>query len=309
MQLLHWFVAVYFGLFSVSFAFDACNEEDRETYQPAAERASLGVYYAIHRCGVETSYLLGTIHADDARIKQRVQPAHTQLRQAGRVWFEFVTTPQADQYAAQMMLLPEGESLQDYVPEKEFKELAALFRESQGIPTSMLQRFKPWAAAALLNYPAAVDDGVVLDDALQQYAKAVGRDIAGVETIEEQLTLFDGMSDSLQRDFLLETLQHYPQLMQSNQQLIEAYLSNDLREMVKVVNGYTAVSESPRLNEFVQENVLKKRNQLMVKRLLRPLQKGNQFVAVGALHLPDATGLLTQLEKSGYYLIAMSLSH
>ena len=53
------------------------------------------------------------------------------------------------------------------------------------------------------------------------------------------------------------------------------------------------------------EALLWQRNERMLERLLPMLAEGGAVVAVGALHLPGARGLLEGLERQGYRVEAL----
>ena len=49
-----------------------------------------------------------------------------------------------------------------------------------------------------------------------------------------------------------------------------------------------------------KKRLLIDRNYRMVRRMRPRLMEGNSFIAVGALHLPGAEGIIHLLEKEGY---------
>jgi hypothetical protein len=51
---------------------------------------------------------------------------------------------------------------------------------------------------------------------------------------------------------------------------------------------------------FVEEDLIRKRNRTMAARAEAILARGNAFIAVGALHLPGAEGLVELIRKAGY---------
>jgi uncharacterized protein YbaP (TraB family) len=53
------------------------------------------------------------------------------------------------------------------------------------------------------------------------------------------------------------------------------------------------------MDSFV-DNLIDRRNLLMVERMAMRLAEGNAFIAVGALHLPGDQGILHLLEQQGY---------
>jgi uncharacterized protein YbaP (TraB family) len=57
-----------------------------------------------------------------------------------------------------------------------------------------------------------------------------------------------------------------------------------------------------RLADDLQRRLIRDRNRLMAERMQPYLEQGRAFVAVGALHLPGADGLLQLLQQRGYAL-------
>ncbi len=48
------------------------------------------------------------------------------------------------------------------------------------------------------------------------------------------------------------------------------------------------------------KRLLTDRNYIMADRMQSILQKGNAFIAIGAMHLPGEEGVLSLLNKQGY---------
>ena len=80
----------------------------------------------------------------------------------------------------------------------------------------------------------------------------------------------------------------------------ELYLERDLKGLS--VFGQRHAFEDNSLYERVTERLLTDRNRLMVERMLPLLDAGDAFVAVGAMHLPGADGLLALLAERGYQI-------
>jgi uncharacterized protein YbaP (TraB family) len=57
---------------------------------------------------------------------------------------------------------------------------------------------------------------------------------------------------------------------------------------------------------FFEEELIDKRNKRMAERSKPLIDKGNAFIAVGALHLPGKTGLVELLRSAGYKVIPVN---
>lgn len=123
--------------------------------------------------------------------------------------------------------------------------------------------------------------------------------MVGLETVSEQLSLFDGLSDDEQIELLKETLNNLDRLPLAFERLIKAYIKRDLAGLVRI-NEELIQYGNPELGHRFQRKLIDSRNERMVERMLPLLKQGGLFVGVGALHLPGEKGILFALEKKGY---------
>jgi len=294
---------------AASDAFSPCDARDIAGYVPVKERENLGLFYQLLRChGASDHYLLGTVHADDPAIRKVVSPAISALKTSAQLHVEFVEPANASALAERFMFLPKGDSLANHIGQDAFATLSQALLKHSNLSPKNASRFKPWAATALLHYPPAIADGVVLDLHLQQVAQTQGVPLNGLESFAEQLMLFNTLSNETEQALVEETLQQLPTLPELNQQLIRHYLADDLTALLALSNQSMQHTQSAALQQFMNDTLLVKRNRTMFQRALPKLNQKQQFIAVGALHLPGKTGLLEVLEKNGFYVINVPLA-
>ena len=204
---------------------------------------------------------------------------------------------------AQMQLfLPNNQSLQKIVGAQRYKKCVSLM-SGYGVPEMMVDKMKPWAIAAQLSMPKSTT-GLFLDLKLYQMAQQKGLKVYGLETAEEQMGVFETMSEQQQKSMLDQAIKDHPQVPQKISALIQYYLNRDLR-------GMQAFSEAelkradPAITEIMENKLIKERNYRMVKRMQSQLNEGKAFIAVGALHLPGKQGILQLLENRGYSVKAV----
>src|SRR3546814_18253181 len=100
------------------------------------------------------------------------------------------------------MLLPPGRQLEDILGTPLFRRtLDAL--APLGVPAAALQGFKPWALSIFLVFPplevARLARGEpAYDTWLQAEGRRRGKTLMALETYEEQIETFDGMSEAEQ---------------------------------------------------------------------------------------------------------------
>jgi hypothetical protein len=162
---------------------------------------------------------------------------------------------------------------------------------------------KPWAVATTLSMPAA-GTGMVLDRVLYEQALQDGKPVAGLETVQEQLDIFEGMSMDDQVALLRDAVAQFSGIAALHQQLLDAYKQQDLAAMLAINEAALEAGDRRFADEF-QRRLVTDRNRHMAERLRPYLSEGRAFVAVGALHLPGDEGLLNLLERQGYTVSAV----
>ncbi len=192
-----------------------------------------------------------------------------------------------------------------YTDGRTLKEVAGpeLYRETveamlaRGMTEQAIRDFKPWAVVTLLSVPPA-ETGEFLDMRLYRDAQEVDKRVVGLESIDEQLEVFEHLSESDQIALLRETLQSLDQLPVVFERLLETYLQRDLSELLRLSDLYLGAGD-PQLAQRFRSAALDVRNRRMAERMLELLGEGGYFIAVGALHLPGEGGVLERLRAAG----------
>ncbi len=195
------------------------------------------------------------------------------------------------------LVFADGRNLPMVLGDELYSRTAAVVTQ-MGIPEIALRQYKPWAVMTMLAVPP-VKTGRFLDLMLYSTAKAAGVEVIGLETISEQLSLFDGLSDDEQIKLLRETLNNLDRLPLAFESSIQTYLKRDLAGLVRI-NEEMIQYGDPELGLRLNGMLIDGRNERMVERMLPLLEQGGLFVGVGALHLPGQKGILFKLEQLGY---------
>jgi uncharacterized protein YbaP (TraB family) len=265
-------------------------------------RYERGLLWKIERPGVAASYLFGTIHSDDPAATQLASPVQQAFDRSATVILEVSLDAQTLQSLTDSLLIADGASLESILGESLYQRAVAAMSQ-QGVPESVVERMKPWAVAVTLMMPPA-HSGVVLDQLLYEDAVAAGKQVEGLETVGEQMDLFEGLPRQDQITLLQDTLDHLPEIGRELMELLQAWRERDLERLMEINRQYMQYGD-PRLAESFNRRVIVERNQRMADRLQRHLQKGRCFIGVGALHLPGEQGLLNLLAQRGYTVSAV----
>lgn len=267
--------------------------------QAAAQRFDQGLLWRVEREGAQASHLFGTIHVDDKRVTD-LPPEVAQALDAARSVTVELDFDQSNLLAlANRMVLQDGRDLPGIAGAELFRRTAAL-TAPLGLPEPVLRLFRPWAAALLLMTPPQNPEAV-LDYKLARIAAAQGKPVHQLESVDEQVDVFEGMAEPDQVALLKFAVENYERMPQLVGRLLKAYLARDLAALARISREVEeGDTDARRLNDLFVKRVLDVRNVRMVERLQPRLAEGGAFIAVGALHLYGEAGLPALLEARGF---------
>lgn len=270
----------------------------------AAERPfGSGLLWRIERAEVAPSHVFGTMHTADRQVVALPRAVKDALDGAGSLVLEIVMTDEVRGELAQAMVLPEGEGLDAIVgPERFERVLEAGAR--YGMPRQQLRIMEPWALTMFFSLPPSefqrqAAGGLPLDQVLQDSAQNRGAALYGIETPAEQVAILAELSEPTQLKLLDAAIEANPRIEPIFAAMKTAYLSRDLTALHRLADEMAEGTDRD-LQKLFLERMVDRRNARMVERLAPRLAEGNAFVAVGALHLSGARGILSLLEKQGY---------
>lgn len=262
-----------------------------------------GLLWRVEGQGAPPSYLFGTMHSSDPEVLD-LPPAVLDAFEASTLVAGELLMKEID-YAAmlQASLLPQGQTLADLLPPALHQATLKALQEL-GLPAYLADRMQVWFITLMLAQDpeelVRQQQGVaVLDQWLQEEAERRGKRVAALETLDEQLALFQDWPLSLQVA-MLRTLVAYPQLRLGSQAaLLALYKDGDLASMWRMFR-VSLISVSEQYRELLVGALILRRNHLMDERMQPLLQEGGAFIAVGALHLAGEEGLVVLLRQRGW---------
>ena len=242
-----------------------------------------------------TIYLFGTVHAlpkdknwFDGRIERAFSASDELVTEVDIT--DLASSTQALQAQG---LLPEGQSLRAMMmPEdREEYEMALV---SLGIPVETLDRYEPWLAAMTLALLPLLRSGYDTQSGVemalgQRAGEAKKR--GALETIDQQIALFDGMPMEAQLAFLDQTVAQIPNATVSLDAMVAEWIEGDAVELARLMN-------SELTDPVLRDRLLIQRNASWADWIKRRLEEpGTVFIAVGAGHLAGEGSVQDQLRE------------
>lgn len=249
-------------------------------------------------------YLYGTIHVPDDRVLALPPAVIGALRTSTAVFTEIPMDDATQMAMAPKLMLSGGRTLNDVLPADLYARVEKKVSAS-GLPMSMVGRFKIWALATqliLLDRMMEFATKQPLDKVIRERGRSAGKRLGALETVDEQLAVFDELSEKEQIHLLRQTLDMLVEYEKKGQDpiaiMLEAYLTGDAAELERVMME-TYDPDNP-LDRKLIGRLFTKRNRLMAERIRQELTeaKGPVLFAIGAGHLVGDDGLVALLRQA-----------
>jgi uncharacterized protein YbaP (TraB family) len=265
----------------------------------AAERYEQGLLWRVEGSGAVPSHVFGTVHLADPRVTRLPPAVAREFERSRSLTLEAGLDSDAILALAGRMVFTDGRDLPGVAGAELFDRTARL-TAGLGLPEALLRPFKPWAVAMLLSVPPQ-DPSSVLDVVLGRLASEQGKPVLPLESLDEQVSVFEEMSLPDQVALLSQAVDEYEQLPRLTGRVIDAYLARDLAALWRISQESAgAGADERRLNDVLMRRLLHERNDRMAERAEARLKEGGAFIAVGALHLYGSGGVLALLERRGW---------
>lgn len=252
------------------------------------------------------SYLLATIHfgtpdeqgIDYAELERTLAGVETFVNEAN---LDEAWKPEYDDYR----WLPVEKPLSSMVGKDAFAKARALL---PNVRPQDLDRMKPWSVLALLEARGESGGEATMDARLQRIAAASGKRVLHLESLEQQLQALDCVPASEHVRVLDERLRASWILRIESAQAMAWYRARNLEAWLADIDRMEGLSDEARaIEQRARRCLLEDRNARWIGQLETLFQDGPCLVAVGAVHLVGAEGLLAALRRDGYHVEALPL--
>jgi len=248
-----------------------------------------------------TVYLFGSVHVlpeGGFSLSGELEQAY---RDAERVCLEVdigaLTPAETTSVTLARAIDPEGRGLFELLgPSAEPVRQAAAAADIDLAPYAA---FEPWFVGLTVSLAALQQHGYDANHGVEQVigrnAKQDGKPGCGLETLDEQLGLLDGLPAREQQDLLLQSLEEATRIEVEIRQLHEAWQNGDDGLLARLLE--TEFADYPALGE----QLVYARNERWAGQIATLLEEPEDIlVVVGALHLVGNRGLPALLGKRGF---------
>ena len=275
-----------FAAFFLPFAYGENNPAPAAAQ--AATAARRGALYKVRHHG-HTVYLFGTIHVGLPAFFPLEEQVTQALARADSLVLELDVRRNEPFQAAlhRHGLYADGDSLAHHLSPDNLSNLRRTL-ERFDIQFEQVAMMKPWLVTNLLLSLDLERQGYQRRDGIEFFLlnHARTKAVLELESAEYQMSLFDGLSDTDQEQYLRENLAELEQgeARKKARALIDAWASADGDAQERLLREWLA--EQTLSARFTQRVLLDQRNPEMADKIAALLQREKTaFVAVGLLHL------------------------
>lgn len=246
-----------------------------------------------------TIYLFGTVHALPDGIEWYRGPIADALGASDILVTEIEMSPESMATTQNLVMtkgvLPEGETLRDMLTDEQRTAYEAALARVE-LPPAAFDRFEPWYGAMMLTMLPLLKQGYTTDagvEAVLETKASTGLERGALETVEEQLSIFDNLPPDTQIAFLMETVDAVDEIKALLDAMVAEWAEGDADELARLMNeGMT--------DPVLAERLLYARNANWAKWIDERMDApGTVFVAVGAGHLAGEQSVQDKLAELG----------
>lgn len=246
------------------------------------------------------SYLFGTIHLicpADFLLSDSLKNAVSKTQQLA---LEIdMDDPGLMGAMTKTMFMADGKTLQGILTEKQYAQLNQFYKDSLGMSITSFGRAKPFMMMGPMFNKILGCEPQSYEISLMGLGTKQKSEVIGLETIEEQMAIFDTIPYNRQAEMLLVMIDKLPETKTEFHDLVALYKKQDLQSL------YNLTLKSEFGMDGQDEVMLFQRNQKWIKRIDKIVHDKPTFIAVGAAHLGGEKGVIALLRKDGFKVRAV----
>ena len=254
-----------------------------------------GVFWVISsQNNPNPSYLFGTIHlicegdfTINAQISDKISETDVLVLEID------MDDPHLQADMRDNLYNKDGQKINDFLTKEEYQTVRTFLKERTGMDMDMLQEMHPMVLMSLIYNNLLECESKSFENELMMLAKASKMEVTGLETVEEQMSLFDLIPLKDQYQSFYSYVSDLEKGQEEFRQLVKAYKEERILDLLEMV------SVSPEYKDYL-DIMLSDRNKNWIAPMIQIMNESSAFFAVGAGHLGGQNGLINLLKNKGY---------
>ncbi|MES2620089.1 MAG: TraB/GumN family protein [Bacteroidota bacterium] len=246
------------------------------------------------------SFLYGTMHTKDARVFAFGDSVIPFLNSAKAYAMELDPAETFDMSLLPKLVMGKDYSLKKMIPEREYAFLDSVVKDQIGYSVALFDNVAPVLTMTILEMgsmglsdSSIAGNKEVLDMYFYKQAQKKRKKIIGIETVDEQLNALNTLSYREQADLLVKEIRSFEENKSAGDDMVRFYLEGNLDSLA---SSEIETEMSPKFYKALVTD----RNERMASRIADLIKEQPTFIALGALHLPNSTGVIELLKQKGF---------
>ncbi len=243
---------------------------------------------------IQTSYIFGTMHLlpqEQFKLKEKVAEA---FKTSQQIVLELdMDAPDLQTSIMQHMPMKDSQTLDQLMKEEDYAKLDETLQSLMGVSVKMFNTWKPFGVSSMLYTKYINGQPASFEGTFIGMAKKQEKEILGLETVAEQMQVFDNIPYSEQIKDVVDMLYEEDRNQSIFSEMVDLYLKEDVQGVYQFTLRFLDTEQEQRL-------MLDDRNQKWVPRIGEMAQYKSTFFGVGAAHLGGEQGIINLLKEAGY---------
>jgi uncharacterized protein len=248
-----------------------------------------------------TVYVLGSIHtlrASDYPLAPAIMDAYRDSKAlVMEIDLNEMESPDVQAEMLQSAALPEGKSLEQIVGPARYARAQELVRDV-GLDLSMFGGYAPWFVAEAVSQLQLAQLGFDTQSGVEMFfmarARNDGKNVSGLETAHEQLTIFESMSMETQAAYMMSSLEQAHDLPKEVNDMVQAWRRGDTAWF------QTEIKSDLGKDPALYQSMVAARNRKWISKIEAMLDDDkNYLIIVGTAHLVGPDSVIELLKKDG----------
>lgn len=253
----------------------------------------------------DTSFVFGTMHIIQKDHFYFPEFLENVITAADLVVLEIGEEMNNPLKAMNLLKLEEGKSMFDFFNEAQTDSLIEWAQSEMGLSEEMFRssfgKMKPFVIVSAASAGDMLKDSESYEKTIMEIQKEEKIKLEGLETIEDQMSIFDGLTDEEQAQMVMEAIKGGDEADKQLEEMIRLYTTQNIDSMYLMIHDDSDAIANKE-SEFLFD-----RNEKWIPKMEEMMKGKRVFFAVGAAHLGGDKGVLELLRKEGFSVTPVKL--